>query len=150
MIIVTADHGQIAVAPEKTLYMNRWGRLMNALGRTRSGERIPVWGSARDSYMWVREERLEETKAYLEKKLRGVATVLKTEDAIKEGLFGINRPSRKFRRRVGNLMVLPHGSKTVWYRYRKGDSLDLRGHHGGLLPDEMTIPLAAARASDLQ
>jgi len=75
---------------------------------------------------------------------------MRTEEAIDEGLFGVNTPSRKFRRRVGNLMILPHAKKTVWYRYRKGDALALRGHHGGLLKDEMTIPLASARVSDLQ
>ena len=150
LIIVTADHGQIAISPEKTLYMNRWGKLTDAHGRSPSGRTIPPWGSARDSYMWVKEDRLDDTRAYLERRLGGVASVLKTEDAIREGLFGINRPSRKFRRRIGNLMVLPHGTKTVWFRYRKGDSLEMRGHHGGLHPDEMTIPLAAARVSDLQ
>ena len=150
MIIVTADHGQIAIAPEKTLYMNRWGRLTDALQRSPSGKVIPPWGSARDVYMWVKEDRLDDTKAYLERRLKGVASVLRTEDAIGEGLFGINKPSRKFRRRIGNLMILPHGTKTVWFRYRKGESLEMRGHHGGLHHDEMTIPLAAARLSDLQ
>ena len=150
LIIVTADHGQIAIEPEKTIYMNSWRKLTDALERSPSGKTIPAWGSARDAYMWVKEDRLDETKAYLERKLEGVASVLKTEDAIREGLFGINRPSRKFRRRIGNLMILPHGTKTVWYRYRKGESLDMRGHHGGLHRDEMTIPLAAARLSDLQ
>lgn len=47
-------------------------------------------------------------------------------------------------------MILPYGTKTVWFRYRKGESLDLRGHHGGLHPGEMTIPLASARLSDIQ
>ncbi len=150
LIIVTADHGQIAIAPEKTLYMNRWEKLMNALERSPSGKVVPPWGSARDAYMWVKEDRLDDTKAYLEKRLRGVASVLKTEDAMREGLFGINKPTRKFRRRIGNLMVLPHGTKTVWFRYRKGESLEMRGHHGGLHRDEMTIPLAAARLSDLE
>lgn len=76
--------------------------------------------------------------------------MLETDEAIAAGLFGINTPSAKFRRRVGNLMILPHGKGTVWYRYKKDDKLDLRGHHGGLTPDEMQIPLAAARVSDLR
>lgn len=149
LILVTADHGQLNVVPERTLYLNRLRRLMRSLGRTSSGAMIPPWGSARDMYLQIDEARLDETNSYLEKKLAGEATVIKTDDAIAEGLFGINRPSRKFRRRVGNLMVLPHGKNTIWFRYRKEDSLDLRGHHGGLSEDEMTIPLAAARVSDL-
>jgi hypothetical protein len=150
LILVTADHGQLNVDPKEVLYMNRFVKLTKSLKRAPSGKMIPPWGSARDSYMSVDEERLDQTKEYLEKKLEGIASVLKTEDAVNQGLFGINKPSRKFRRRVGNLMVLPHGKKTVWFRYKKGDSLNLRGHHGGLTEDEMTIPLAAARVSDIQ
>ena len=150
LIMVTADHGQIAIDPAETIYMNRWGKLTDALERSPSGKTVPPWGSARDAYMWVKDDRLDETQAYLERRLKGVASVLKTEDAIREGLFGLNRPSRKFRRRIGNLMILPHETKTVWFRYRKGESIAMRGHHGGLHRDEMTIPLAAARLSDLQ
>ena len=150
VVILTADHGQINVVPEKTLYMNGFRKLASFLERGPTGKVIPPWGSARDAYLRVREDKLDEAKNYLESKLEGTASVMRTEDAIDEGLFGLNKPSRKFRRRVGNLMVLPCAKKTVWYRYRKGDSLDLKGHHGGLSKDEMTIPLAAARLSDIQ
>jgi predicted AlkP superfamily pyrophosphatase or phosphodiesterase len=150
MLILTADHGQINVQPEKTLYMNGFRKLVSFLERGPSGRVIPPWGSARDVYLRVREDRIDEAMRYLEGKLEGVASVMRTEEAIDEGLFGVNTPSRKFRRRVGNVMILPHAKKTVWYRYRKGDALALRGHHGGLLKDEMTIPLASARVSDLQ
>ncbi|MDG6902048.1 MAG: alkaline phosphatase family protein [Nitrososphaerota archaeon] len=150
LVLVTADHGQINVAPEKTLYMNRWKKLEGFLERGRSAKPIPPWGSARDAYLRVKEDKLDEAKRYLEDRLEGVASVVETDESIRMGLFGINKPSRKFRRRVGNLMVLPHGTKTVWYRYRPGEPLTLRGHHGGLLKGEMTIPLAAARLSDIQ
>lgn len=150
LMIVTADHGQLKVEPEKTLYLNRYGKLNRALARTPSGARVPPWGSARDAYLRVEDGELDRTRDYLEKKLEGVASVLTTEDAIRRGIFGINNPSRKFRKRIGNLMILPHGNRTVWYRYRKGDSLSLRGHHGGLSKDEMTIPLAVAMLSDIQ
>jgi predicted AlkP superfamily pyrophosphatase or phosphodiesterase len=149
LILVTADHGQVKVAPDETLYVNRFTKLMKALEQTPSGERIPPWGSARDLYLRVRADMLDGVKEYLQKKFDGVASVLTTEEGIERGLFGINKPSRKFRRRIGNLMVLPHGAKTIWYRYRKDDSLSLRGHHGGLSKDEMTIPLAVARLSDI-
>jgi len=150
LVLVTADHGQVNVVPEKTLYLNRLKRLVGSLKVGPSGTKVPPWGSARDMYIAVEEDRLDEIHSYLSSKLKGVATVLRTEEGVKDGLFGVNRPTRKFLRRVGNLMVLPHGTRTIWYRYRRGESLDLRGHHGGLSKDEMTIPLAAARASDLQ
>jgi predicted AlkP superfamily pyrophosphatase or phosphodiesterase len=150
LVIATADHGQINVIPKDTVYMNRYRKLPSFLAQGPSGRIVPPWGSARDAYLRVREDKLDEAKKYLEGRLEGTASVMKTEDAIDDGLFGVNKPSQKFRRRVGNLMVLPHDKKTVWYRYRKGDSLGLKGHHGGLSRDEMTIPLAVARVSDIQ
>jgi type I phosphodiesterase/nucleotide pyrophosphatase len=150
LVLVTADHGQVNVVPEDTVYMNGFRKLVGALQKSPSGQKIPPWGSARDTYLSVQEDRVDEIQSYLGEKLDGVASVLKTTDGVKQGLFGVNRPSRKFLRRVGNLMVLPHGTKTVWYKYWKGDSLKLKGHHGGLSKDEMTIPLASARVSDLQ
>jgi hypothetical protein len=150
MVVVTADHGQLKVDSSKTLYMNRFGNLTKNFQKSPNGSAIPPWGGARDSFILVEDDAIEKTKAYLEKKLKGVASVLRTEDAIRAGLFGINKPSRKFRRRVGNLMVLPHGNKTVWYKYQKDNKLNVGGHHGGLSRAEMTIPLAAGRVSDLQ
>lgn len=149
LILITADHGQLNVDPKRTLYLNRFRRLTNNLERSPAGKMIPPWGGARDVFMRVKEEKLEETERYLEEKLGAGATVMKTEDAVAAGLFGINRPTRRFKRRTGNLMILPHGNGTIWFRYGK-DSLDLRGHHGGLTAEEMTIPLASGRASDLQ
>ena len=150
LVLATADHGQMNVATEETLYINRLRKLVNALDVAPSGKRIPPWGSARDLFINVKKDRLEETESYLSHKLEGVASVMKTEQAVKEGLFGLGKPCRKFTRRVGNLIVLPHGTKTVWFRYRKGDSLDLKGHHGGLSEAEIMIPFASAKASDLQ
>ena len=150
LILVTADHGQLQVDLSRTVYMNRWGRLTKAFARSRTGEPVPPWGSARDAYVRVRKGLVEETVRYLAGRLEGVATVMTTEEGISMGLFGINRPSKRFRRRIGDIMILPHDANTVWYDYRRGDALKLKGHHGGLTKDEMTIPLAAARVSDLQ
>jgi len=150
LILVTADHGQVNVVPENLLYMNRWAKLSKAFARAPSGKSILPWGSARDVFMQIEEDLLDETMDYLEERFAGSASIIKTEELVKQGLFGVNKPSRRFRRRAGNLMILPHGKNTTWYRYRRGDSLRVKGHHGGLTRDEMTIPLAAARVSDIQ
>ncbi|HMD79329.1 MAG TPA: alkaline phosphatase family protein, partial [Nitrososphaerales archaeon] len=150
LVLVTADHGQILSPPDEMIYTNRFRKLVAAFERNSSGKLIPPWGAPRDTYMQVSEPLLDATQDYLAKKLVGKATVLKTEEALADGLFGLNRASAKFRRRVGNLMILPNGTRTVWYRYENEEPTDHRGHHGGLTKDEMTIPLAAGRVSDLQ
>ena len=150
LILVTADHGQVNVVPENLLYMNRWARLSRAFAKAPSGKSILPWGGARDVFMQIEEDLLDEMMKYLEEKFAGRASIVKTEELINQGLFGVNKPSARFRRRAGNLMILPHENNTTWYRYRRGDSLEVKGHHGGLTRDEMTIPLAAARVSDIQ
>jgi predicted AlkP superfamily pyrophosphatase or phosphodiesterase len=150
IVAVTADHGQLQIDPNKTLYMNRFSKLRKRFQKNPAGKSIPPWGSARDSFMLVKDDAVDEAKSYLEEKLKGVASVIKTDDGIAAGLFGINRPSKRFRRRVGNLMVLPYDNKTVWYRYPGESKLKMGGHHGGLTEAETTIPLAVARLSDLK
>jgi len=150
LVLVTADHGQVLSPPEELLYTNRFRKMVDAFDRGPAGKPIPPWGSPRDSFLQISKPLLNETNDYLTEKLDGIATVLKTEDALKEGLFGINEVSPKFRRRVGNLMILPNGTKAVWYKYENEVRFEHRGHHGGLTKDEMTIPLAAGKVSDLQ
>lgn len=150
LLIVTADHGQINVNPDKTLYLNMYRSLVRSFRKTELGGPITPAGNARDIFLYVEEDRKEEMLELLRRRLAGKATVLRTEDAIRAGLFGLNRPSRKFRDRVGNILVLPHGRRTIWYRGERGYELELLGHHGGLSKDEMTVPLAVGRLSDLQ
>ena len=150
LVLVTADHGQVLSPPKEVVYTNRFRRMVDAFDRGPTGKPIPPWGSPRDSFLQISKPLLNETVDHLTRKLDGVATVLKTEDALKEGLFGINEASPKFRRRAGNMMILPNGTRAVWYKYDNEARFEHLGHHGGLTEDEMTIPLAAGRVSDLQ
>lgn len=150
ILMLTADHGQIPVDPDTTTYLNGMRTVMRGLARSPSGKRIPPWGSARDVYLALTDQRLDAVSAYLERELGRKAVVLKTSDAVESGLFGINRPRPRFLERVGNLMVLPRGRNLVWYRYARGDRLRVRGHHGGMHPREMLIPLVVSSVSGLR
>jgi hypothetical protein len=158
LVIVTADHGQINVAPKATVYLNRYRKLVKNFERSESGKKILPAGSPRDVFLHLGTNS-DAMKEYLEKKLEGKATVLGTEESIRMGLFGINKPQRNFRDRVGNLLILPHKKDTIWYDHTKetgrrrrapNGRFDLLGHHGGLSEDEMKIPLGVARLADLR
>ena len=150
LIMVSADHGQVPVNPEKTIYLNRYRGVVKGLRRTKSGRPIPATGSARDVFLHVEQDEEARVTQLLARGLDGRASVVSVKDAVERGLFGLNRPSRKFRERAGSVIVLPHGNRTVWYKDRPDYALDLRGHHGGLSKEEMTVPLAVGRVSDLQ
>ena len=149
LLLLTADHGQIRVA-DKVTYLNGLKPVTGSLMRSPSGKAMPPWGSARDAYLYVDEKRLERVLAYLSKKLGRGAVVLRTEDAVQAGLFGLGKPEPKFLDRIGNLMILPRKNNLVWYKYRRGDRFRGMGHHGGMTPREMLIPFVASRLSELQ
>jgi Type I phosphodiesterase / nucleotide pyrophosphatase len=149
LLLVTADHGHINVAPRQTLYLNRYPRLARSLAVSRTGQRILPWGSPRDVFLRVQEDRLSETATWLTKRLAGKATVMTTVDALRHQLFGVGRLHRQFQQRVGNLLILPTHDHLIWFEHRKGRKFRMRGMHGGLRPDEMLIPLAAANLAAL-
>jgi hypothetical protein len=150
LLIATADHGQVPISPEKTIYLNRYRTVVSYLRRLKSGLPIPANGSARDVFLHVQQGKEEEVMELLAKGLKGRASIVRVRDAIEHGLFGLNKPCRRFRERVGSLIILPHGNRTVWYKDTPDYELDLRGQHGGLSKEEMMVPLAVGRLSDLQ
>jgi predicted AlkP superfamily pyrophosphatase or phosphodiesterase len=145
LLLVTADHGQIKVNPEDTVYLNRFRRVVSAFARSKAGKVIlPSW-SPRDVALYMHQGELDRVQSRLIEVLGDRALVLKTSEAIQAGLFGIGRPTRRFVERAGNLLILPRSNHMVWYRHSTGEEFDLLGMHGGLTRGEMLVPLAAAR-----
>lgn len=143
LFLLTADHGQVEVDPQTTIYINRDPRfdgLDEFLRRDRQGRPIVPAGSPRDFFLYVREGLVEEARAFLLSRLDGRAEVRKVADLAAAGYFGpVVSPA--FRRRAGDLVILPYRGESVWW-YEK-DHFEQRhyGHHGGLTRQEMEIPL---------
>jgi hypothetical protein len=148
--MVTADHGHINVSPRDTLYLNRYPRLVRNLQVSHAGKPILPWGSPRDVFLRVQEERLPETAAWLTKRLAGKATVMTSAEALQRQFFGVGQLHKRFKQRVGNLLILPDRDYLIWFEHLKGKKFGLQGVHGGLRPDEMLIPLATAHLAALQ
>jgi hypothetical protein len=148
-MIVTADHGQINVDPEQTIYLNRYKKLIKNLRK--SGRMKSVWpsGSPRDVFLHVKPKKFNETIDYLEKKLKNHAMVMDIDEAIDMQMFGTGKMHEKFIDRLGDILILPYKRNTVWFEFEKGNKFGFRGHHGGLTKDEMLIPFAVAKMSDL-
>lgn len=149
LLIVTADHGQIGVTPKETVYLNKYPKVVSAFATSERRRRIlPSWGP-RDLALYIGDSKLETTKSELRESLGDRSVVLETREAIQMGLFGTKRVSKRFARRAGNLLVLQRGNNLVWYQHPNGEKFNLMGMHGGLTRDEMLIPMAVARLSDL-
>jgi predicted AlkP superfamily pyrophosphatase or phosphodiesterase len=139
LFLMTADHGQSEVDPKTTIYLNidkRFAGIERFLKANRSGQLLVPAGSARDMFLYIKDDLLDEAQSFLVRRLEGKADVVKTEWLISEGYFG-DEISARFRERVGNLVILPYRYESVWW-YEK-DKFEQRfyGHHGGLTPQEM-------------
>ncbi len=141
LLLLTADHGQSEIDPATTVYLNRaFPQIGQFLKTNRKGEYLVPGGSCRDMFLYVREELLDETQELLARGLAGKADVVKTEDLIAAGYFG-PEISDAFRARVGNLVILAYRHESVWWYEKDKFSQKYYGHHGGLTPQEMEIPL---------
>jgi hypothetical protein len=91
-------------------------------------------------FLYIREGMLDEAQAFLSHRLEGTAEVVKTQWLIENGYFG-QEISKRLRERVGNLVILPYRYESVWWYEKKVFEQNFYGHHGGLTPQEMEIPL---------
>ncbi len=147
--MITADHGELNVKPEETIYLNDFPEVVKNFRRGPKGNKILPWGSPRDIYLSIQDNKIQATMEFLLDQLKGKAEIKLSADAVQEGLFGRGNPHRKFKNRIGDIMILPLGNQTIWYEHIPGKKFEQYGAHGGLTPDEMVVPLAVANLSNL-
>ncbi len=139
LFLMTADHGASEVDPETTIYLNidpLFQGFEKFIRTNRSGQLLVPAGSARDMFLYIREDRLDDAQSFLSTRLEGKADVVKIETLITEGWFGAEVSSR-FRERVGDLVILPYRHESVWWYEKDRFEQGFYGHHGGLTPQEM-------------
>jgi hypothetical protein len=143
LLLIGADHGQTAIDPARTLYLNKlWPDIANTFKTTRGGRPIVPGGSCRSFFLYVKEDRLEQVQGRLQTMLDGTAQVLSVGRLIAQGYFG-QPVLQKFLSRVGNLVIVPDPGESVWWYEAGKFEVGWYGFHGGLAAEEMLIPLLA-------
>jgi hypothetical protein len=130
LVIATADHGFIDVAPEESF------ELPPALAPLL---RFPLCGERRVAYCHVhsRDDFLKRAKDWLGER----ALVIPSKNLLDEGWFGPGTPHPRLNERVGDVALVMRGHYTV-KDWTPGESRHLHiGNHGGTSEDEMLIPL---------
>jgi hypothetical protein len=143
LVMLTADHGAVEVDPATTRYLNTDPALapvVRWLRTDRAGRTLVPAGSARDAFLYVQDAALDEAHDLLGRALAGRAQVCRVADLIAAGYFGAP-VSAEFLARVGNLVLLPFAGEAVWWYEKDKFEQKFYGHHGGLTPQEMEIPL---------
>lgn len=142
LLLLTADHGMAETDPNTTVYLNqRFPDLERMLVQDRLGRPLRFGGAPRDLFLYIKPEHLDEASELLATGLAGRAEVYPTSQLIQAGFLG--EVSSRLLERLGNLVLLPYRYESVFW-YEKGIfEQNYYGHHGGLTPEEMLIPLAA-------
>jgi predicted AlkP superfamily pyrophosphatase or phosphodiesterase len=143
LFMMTADHGMCEIDPKTTVYLNtnpNFGGFQRFLKKNRKGHLLVPAGSPRDMFLYIKDDMLDEVQSFLSKRLEGKADIVKVESLITDGYFG-DEISARFRERVANLVILPYQYESVWWYEKDKYEQKFYGHHGGLTPQEMEIPL---------
>jgi hypothetical protein len=142
LLVVTADHGQIDTDPGENVDLRELP-IWDHLRRNGAGEPIPPVGGPRNVRFHVRDGHLDRLRGVLDTHLDG--HLFTRDESLSLGLFGDRDPHPEFAERCGELVCVPRAGSAWW----SDDELDLVGMHGGLSPEEMLVPFAAARLDRL-
>lgn len=144
LLMIIADHGQVETDPRTTLYLDQtpgFEKVRPLLRTNRRGEILAPAGSCRDFFIHAHEEHLDEAQELLSRIVGERGEVRRVEEMIAQGYFGPGPVSETFRARVGNLVILAYPGESVYWWGDGRFKQKYYGHHGGLTPQEMEIPL---------
>lgn len=137
LMLMTADHGQTEISPQKTIYLNKDIPEITSWVKTNAaGVPLVFGGSCRDLFLYIKDEYLDIAYTKIQEQLKGKAEVYLVEDLLKLGLFG-DKVSQTLRDRLGNICILPYEHDSVYWYEAGVFEQDFLGHHGGLTPAEM-------------
>jgi hypothetical protein len=142
-LLVTADHGHTNVDQSDAVDLDV-PAVQDTLERDDDDEPIPPVGGPRNVQFHVQDGRVEELRNFLERNLD--VLTFDREEYTERGLFGEAQAetSETFERRAPDLVAV-HRETAMWYH-----DDDKIGVHGGMTAEEMLVPFAAARVSELQ
>lgn len=131
VLVVTADHGMVDVAPENRVDIDMEPALAEGL-------RL-VGGESRFRHLYCVDGSAPDVLATYRERLGDQALVLSREEAVGRGWFGA--VEERVLPRLGDIVVASLGPLAVVASRRNAPEAGLIGLHGSLTEDEMAIPL---------
>ncbi len=138
LLLLTADHGQITIPPERILTVSDHPGLGQHL-------MVPVVGESRAAFVYPRPGQTSAIRTYLQQAFPDCFVTLDSTQALEAGLMGKPITDETYAR-AGEMLVLPRHDYALQHTYPR---VPLIGRHGGLTQQEMLVPLIGIRLEDL-
>jgi len=135
LLVLSADHGQTTTQKDPYYDLNNHASLVRRLHIYQTGE-------SRMAYLFIRPGQREAVHEYLERTWPRLFSLVDPAYAVEAGLFGPGEVHPRLSDRLGDLIVIAHRDAYLWWANKENI---LVGRHGGLSPEEMVVPLLAAR-----
>lgn len=138
-LALSADHGLIEVPEAEKDLLRPEDPLLELM-------RAPPAGEPRFPQLHVRAGQTDRFAALFGERFGARWALLRPEQLEELGLLGPDPLSAETRARVGDFVAVPEGRRVLLYRPGPDPTGTERliGYHGGLLPDEVRIPLIVA------
>ncbi|NIS80437.1 MAG: hypothetical protein GTO14_09585 [Anaerolineales bacterium] len=135
LLLIISDHGQISTPLDPQYEVRNHPALARRLHILPTGEN-------RLSFLYPQPGQVEAVREYFEDTWPKKFSLFPSETLLKAGLFGPGIPAGATPGRLGDLAAVSHEDAYLWWAFKENP---LIGRHGGLSPDEMLVPLLAAR-----
>lgn len=131
LLLITADHGHLPTPQVSSLETRFHPQFSSNLQLNPSGE-------SRLAYLYLRPNREEQLREYIQATWPGRFELVPSETAIRSGLFGDNPSHYRLAERVGDQVLFAQDDAFLWWADKNNT---LNGRHGGLSRTEMIVPL---------
>ena len=136
LLLMTADHGQIASHPKDAILIKDHPELLSLLRHRPVGEsRVP--------FFHVRTGMVDDAWSYLNETMSSQFVFMTRDQLLESRLLGPGPVYDEVPHRLGDIVGIAKGSAFI--AVDDEDAARLAGRHGGLTPEEMLVPLLAVR-----
>ncbi|HTX79673.1 MAG TPA: alkaline phosphatase family protein [Longilinea sp.] len=135
LFLMIADHGQVETPPLPEFDLRQYPKLTADLALMPTGE-------SRLSFLHVHPGREQAVQDYVEATWPGKFRLFPSLQVIQAGLLGNGSVHPDLADRVGDWVAVAQGDAYWWWVNKENH---MHGRHGGLMEEEMLIPLLAVR-----
>ena len=133
-LLITADHGLIDTDEQHTIRLDHHPQLADYLA-------LPLCGEPRTAYCYVRPGLEEQFERYISNHLEHACSLVKSEQLIASGYFGLGDSHPQLQFRVGDYTLLMKENYVIRDRLLTEKPFSQIGVHGGLSEQELYVPL---------